>query len=116
MTDEIPESLIPYDEIVQDALRAVVGRVLGEIEKTGALPGELTLGTAAPNPVRGRAIVRYGLPEVEHALTQHQYGLLEARRGELETARARLGEAADALESDPTSASDAVEKATQVSA
>lgn len=40
MTDETPESLIPYDEIVQDALRAVVGRVLGEIEATGALPGE----------------------------------------------------------------------------
>ena len=40
MADETPESLIPYDEIVQDALRAVVGRVLGEIEETGALPGE----------------------------------------------------------------------------
>ena len=40
MSDETPESLIPYDEIVQDALRAVVGRVLGEVEQTGALPGE----------------------------------------------------------------------------
>jgi len=40
VSDETPESLIPYDEIVQDALRAVVGRVLGEIEQTGALPGE----------------------------------------------------------------------------
>src|SRR6476646_10900022 len=40
MTDETPESLIPYDEIVQDALRAVVGRVLGEIEASGGLPGE----------------------------------------------------------------------------
>ena len=40
MTDETPESLIPYDEIVQDALRAVVGRVLGEVEQTGGLPGE----------------------------------------------------------------------------
>jgi hypothetical protein len=40
MSDETPESLIPYDEIVQDALRAVVGRVLGEIEQTGGLPGE----------------------------------------------------------------------------
>src|SRR6476620_3145192 len=40
MSDETPESLIPYDEIVQDALRAVVGRVLGEIEATGALPGD----------------------------------------------------------------------------
>jgi hypothetical protein len=40
MSDETPESLIPYDEIVQEALRAVVGRVLREVEQTGALPGE----------------------------------------------------------------------------
>jgi len=40
VSDETPESLIPYDEIVQDALRAVVGRVLGEIEQSGVLPGE----------------------------------------------------------------------------
>jgi hypothetical protein len=39
MSDETPESLIPYDEIVQDALRAVVGRVLGQIERSGGLPG-----------------------------------------------------------------------------
>lgn len=38
MSEETPDSLIPYDEIVQEALRAVVGRVLGEIEATG-LPG-----------------------------------------------------------------------------
>jgi len=40
MSDEPPESLIPYDEIVQDALRAVVGRVLGEVERSGDLPGD----------------------------------------------------------------------------
>ena len=40
MSDETAESLIPYDEIVQDALRAVVGRVLGEVEQSGGLPGE----------------------------------------------------------------------------
>ena len=40
VTDETPESLIPYDEIVQDALRAVVGRVLGEVEQSGGLPGD----------------------------------------------------------------------------
>jgi uncharacterized protein len=39
MTDDTPESLIPYDEIVQEALRDVVGRVLHEVEKTGGLPG-----------------------------------------------------------------------------
>ena len=40
MSEDTPESLIPYDEIVQDALRAVVGRVLGEVAQSGALPGE----------------------------------------------------------------------------
>lgn len=41
MTDSAPDSLIPYDEIVQEALRAVVGRVLGEIVATGGtLPGD----------------------------------------------------------------------------
>jgi hypothetical protein len=52
MSDETPESLIPYDEIVQDALRAVVGRVLGEIERSGGLPGEhhfyITFKTRSP--------------------------------------------------------------------
>lgn len=52
MSDETPESLIPYDEIVQDALRAVVGRVLGEVEQSGGLPGGhhfyITFKTRAP--------------------------------------------------------------------
>ncbi|MGB7372352.1 ClpXP protease specificity-enhancing factor SspB, partial [Erythrobacter sp.] len=40
MSDETPDSLIPYDEIVQEALRAVVGRVLGVIARGGdELPG-----------------------------------------------------------------------------
>ena len=50
---DAPESLIPYDEIVQEALRAVVGRVLGEVEASGGtLPGNhhfyITFKTAAP--------------------------------------------------------------------
>ena len=52
VSDETPESLIPYDEIVQDALRAVVGRVLGEVERSGGLPGGhhfyITFKTRAP--------------------------------------------------------------------
>ena len=53
MTDTPPDSLIPYDEIVQEALRAVVGRVLGEVESTGGtLPGAhhfyITFKTDAP--------------------------------------------------------------------
>lgn len=40
MDDATPDSLIPYDEIVQEALRAVVGRVLGQVETSGGeLPG-----------------------------------------------------------------------------
>ena len=53
MNDTGPDSLIPYDEIVQEALRAVVGRVLGSIVATGGtLPGNhhfyITFKTAAP--------------------------------------------------------------------
>jgi hypothetical protein len=53
MSDEAPDSLIPYDEIVQEALRAVVGRVLGEVVRTGSeLPGNhhfyITFKTRAP--------------------------------------------------------------------
>lgn len=53
MTDETPDSLIPYDEIVQEALRAVVGRVLGQIQAGGSeLPGAhhfyITFKTHAP--------------------------------------------------------------------
>ena len=54
MSDETPDSLIPYDEIVQEALRAVVGRVLGAVERGGGvLPGNhhfyITFKTGAPD-------------------------------------------------------------------
>jgi len=59
MSDAPVNSLIPYDEIVQEALRAVVGRVLGEVERSGGLPGNhhfyITFKTQAPGvniPVR----------------------------------------------------------------
>jgi hypothetical protein len=39
MSEDLPDSLIPYDEIVQEALRAVVSRVLGEVAASGGLPG-----------------------------------------------------------------------------
>ncbi|HWU04505.1 MAG TPA: ClpXP protease specificity-enhancing factor SspB [Novosphingobium sp.] len=53
MSDNLPDSLIPYDEIVQEALRAVVGRVLGQVEASGGeLPGNhhfyITFKTHAP--------------------------------------------------------------------
>jgi hypothetical protein len=43
MTGTVPDSLIPYDEIVQEALRAVVGRVLGTVAQTQGLPGAWVL-------------------------------------------------------------------------
>ena len=51
--NDATDSLIPYDEIVQEALRAVVGRVLGQVETTGGfLPGNhhfyITFKTSAP--------------------------------------------------------------------
>ncbi len=53
MNQTPPDSLIPYDEIVQEALRAVVGRVLGQVEASGGtLPGNhhfyITFKTGAP--------------------------------------------------------------------
>ncbi|MGB3795600.1 MAG: ClpXP protease specificity-enhancing factor SspB [Alteraurantiacibacter sp.] len=53
MTDDTPDSMIPYDEIVQEALRAVVGRVLGTVQdEGGSLPGNhhfyITFKTGAP--------------------------------------------------------------------
>ena len=53
MTSDAPDSLIPYDEIVQEALRGVVNRVLLEVESAGGvLPGDhhfyITFKTGAP--------------------------------------------------------------------
>lgn len=53
MNDSPPDSLIPYDEIVQEALRSVVSRVLQQVEQTGGvLPGDhhfyITFKTGAP--------------------------------------------------------------------
>ena len=76
MADETPESLIPYDEIVQDALRAVVGRVLGEVERTGGLPGEhhfyITFKTRMP----GVSIPKHLLerfPDEMTIVVQHRF-------------------------------------------
>jgi len=76
VSDETPESLIPYDEIVQDALRAVVGRVLGEVERSGGLPGDhhfyITFKTRAP----GVAIPKHLLERFPDEMTiviQHRF-------------------------------------------
>ena len=60
MSEETPDSLIPYDEIVQEALRAVVGRVLGEIEATGGtLPGNHHFYITFKTGARGVSIPRH---------------------------------------------------------
>ncbi|PAL22477.1 SspB family protein [Sphingopyxis sp. GW247-27LB] len=64
MSDDVRDSLIPYDEIVQDALRAVVGRVLRQIEGSDSLPGEhhfyITFKTQAPGvAIPGHLIAKF---------------------------------------------------------
>ena len=76
MTDETPESLIPYDEIVQDALRAVVGRVLREVEQSGGLPGEhhfyITFKTRMPDvSIPKHLLARF--PDEMTIVIQHRF-------------------------------------------
>ena len=40
MTEPMPVDHIRYDLLTQQALRAVVRRVLSDVAKTGSLPGE----------------------------------------------------------------------------
>jgi hypothetical protein len=60
MSEDTPDSLIPYDEIVQEALRAVVGRVLGEVATAG-LPGNhhfyISFKTQAPGVSIPRSLI-----------------------------------------------------------
>jgi len=76
MTDGLPDSLIPYDEIVQEALRAVVGRVLGSVASNGGLPGEhhfyITFKTQAPGvEIPKRLIERF--PDEMTIVMQNRY-------------------------------------------
>jgi len=76
MSDDAPESLIPYDEIVQEALRDVVGRVLGEVERTGALPGGhhfyITFKTRLPGVSIPKHLVER-FPDEMTIVIQHRY-------------------------------------------
>jgi hypothetical protein len=76
MSEETPESLIPYDEIVQDALRAVVGRVLREVEQTGVLPGEHHFYITFRTRAAGVSIPRHlfeRFPEEMTIVIQHRF-------------------------------------------
>jgi hypothetical protein len=76
MSDEAPESLIPYDEIVQEALRDVVGRVLGEVERSGGLPGGhhfyITFKTRLPGVAIPKHLVER-FPDEMTIVIQHRF-------------------------------------------
>jgi hypothetical protein len=76
MSETPPDSLIPYDEIVQEALRAVVGRVLGEVQANGGLPGDhhfyITFRTAAAG-VDIPAELHERFPEEMTIVIQHRF-------------------------------------------
>ena len=76
MSDEIPESQIPYDEIVQEALRDVVGRVLDQVEQTGALPGDhhfyITFRTRMPGVSIPKHLTER-FPEEMTIVLQHRF-------------------------------------------
>ncbi|SEN38024.1 hypothetical protein SAMN05192583_2666 [Sphingomonas gellani] len=80
MSDGLPDSLIPYDEIVQEALRAVVGRVLGTVAKDGGLPGEhhfyITFKTQAPGVDIPRRLVERFPDEMTIVLQNRYWDLL----------------------------------------
>lgn len=83
MTEDTPDSLIPYDEIVQEALRAVVGRVLGEIERGGSeLPGShhfyITFKTGATG-VSIPAHLKERFPDEMTIVLQNKFWDLEVR-------------------------------------
>ena len=83
MTEDTPDSLIPYDEIVQEALRAVVGRVLGEIVQGGSeLPGThhfyITFKTHAQG-VSIPAHLKERFPDEMTIVLQNKFWELEVR-------------------------------------
>ncbi|TPE63630.1 hypothetical protein FJQ54_01845 [Sandaracinobacter neustonicus] len=73
---EPPDSLIPYDEIVQDSLRQVVRRVLTDVSNAGGLPGAhhffIAFRTRFPGVDMPRHLLeRY--PEEMTVVLQHRY-------------------------------------------
>jgi len=76
MSDETPDSLIPYDEIVQEALRAIPGRVLRDVERSGALPGNhhfyITFKTQAPGVAIPAHLIQK-FPDEMTIVLQHKF-------------------------------------------
>jgi uncharacterized protein len=76
MSDDAPDSLIPYDEIVQEALRAIPGRVLRDVERTGGLPGNhhfyVTFKTQAPGVAIPAHLIQK-FPDEMTIVLQHKF-------------------------------------------
>jgi hypothetical protein len=75
MSDPSHDSLIPYDDVVQEALRAVVGRVLGDVALNG-LPGNhhfyITFKTHAPDvKIPKHSMERF--PDEMTIVVQHKF-------------------------------------------
>lgn len=73
---EPPDSLIPYDEIVQESLRGVVRRVLADVAAGGGLPGAhhffIAFRTRHPGVDMPKHLLeRY--PEEMTIVIQHRY-------------------------------------------
>lgn len=83
MTENAPDSLIPYDEIVQEALRAVVGRVLDSIVSGGGqLPGAHHFYITFKTGAAGVAIpthLRERFPDEMTIVLQNKFWDLEVR-------------------------------------
>lgn len=75
-TPASPDSLIPYDDIVQEALRAVVRTTLRLVEKEGALPGShhfyIAFKTAYPG-VQVPKHLRERYPQEMTIVVQHRF-------------------------------------------
>jgi uncharacterized protein len=86
MSEDMPDSLIPYDEIVQEALRAVVGRVLGEVATAG-LPGNhhfyISFKTQAPGVSIPRSLIER-FPDEMTIVIQNKYWDLKVDDGGFE--------------------------------
>ncbi len=73
---DVPDSLIPYDEIVQNSLRAVVRHVLRDVQLAGGLPGAhhffIAFRTRHPGVDMPRHLLeRY--PEEMTVVLQHRF-------------------------------------------
>lgn len=76
VTETPPDSLIPYDDIVQDALRGVVQRVLRRIDADGGLPGSHHFYIAFRTRAAGVDIPKHlaeRYPDEMTIVIQHRY-------------------------------------------